>query len=384
MNVRRDDEERADGVLDQLWHRLRTPDDEEFRSLARTASSGPQDPPPPIRRRVRSRRWAIAVVGAALLAASGLGFGLGASVTPSGSAGRNAASLGFLLGQGWDVVRTGGADAGATRAVASENGIVIAVTSTPRGDPAEDVGYESRELPLRIAEARRLPGDTSRFHLRAALGGYNVDVTISLGELSPTRAVLASAQAQLNRLVVAADRVTIGVRPAISSPTTVNGVIVFGTIDSGRAGESVTIQAKDCGTTFFRVFAGANTEQGGTWSTNIFPSVTTRLRAVWNGETSAEVIFRQRVIIGLQQRGSSRFRMNVGASRARFTGKPVTIQQFDQRIGQWKVAKRVRLTTDFYNYFTLRVPKGTQLRAVFPDALAKPCYLGATSSVIRT
>jgi hypothetical protein len=76
--------------------------------------------------------------------------------------------------------------------------------------------------------------------------------------------------------------------------------------------------------------------------------------------------------------------MNVAASRARFTGKPVTIQQFDQRIGQWKVAKRVRLTTEFYNYFTLRVPKGTQLRAVFPDALAKPCYLGATSSVIRT
>jgi hypothetical protein len=369
--------------LRRLWESVVSPDANDLRELARTASAEPQHAGGQPRRRRLRARWVVTIGAVALLIGSGLGFSLGSAVTPSGSASRNEAGLGFLLGRGWDVVQTGGANPGTTRAVASENGIVIAVTSTPRGDPAEDVGYEPRELPLQIADAHSFPRDASRLQLMAAVGGYNVDATISFGELRPTPELLASAQQQLGRLVVAADRVTIGVRPAISSPLT-SQVSVFGTIDSGKAGESVTIQAKDCGANFFRAYSGASTEPGGTWSQFIFPTITTRLRAVWNGETSAEVIFRQRVFIGLHQRGS-RFRVIVSASMARFAGKPVSIQQFDQRIGQWKAVKQVRLSaSESYNYFTLRVPKGTRLRAVFSDAQAKPCYLGATSSVIRT
>jgi hypothetical protein len=324
----------------------------------------------------------IAAIGVALLAASGLGFGLGASVTPSGTAGRNVAGLGFQLGQGWDVVQTGGAQPGTTRAVASQNGIVIAVTSTPRGDPAEDVEYEPGELPLQITEARRIPGDSSRLHLRAAVGGYNVDATISFGELSPTRAMLASAQRQLDRLVVAADRVTISVRPTISSPATTM-VTVFGTIDSGKAGESVTVQAKECDNTFFRVYAGANTEAGGTWSTVIYPTITMKLRAVWNGETSSEVTFRLRPFIGFRQQSRTRFRIGL-AYGTRFAGKRVSVQRFDQRVGRWETIRNVRLGSSYATYVTLRVPRGSRLRVLLSNSQAAPCYLGATSPVIRT
>lgn len=369
--------------LAKLWQSIVAPDVDELRELAHAASAEPQRVETQLRTRRRQRgRWALGLAAAALLIASALGFGLGAWLTPSGDAGRNVVGFGFLPERGWDVVQTAGPTPGAATAVAQREGIVLSVTSTPRGDPVADVAYQIRDLPLAIADARATR-DRSLLELQAGVGGYNVDIEIRFAASRPSSEALDAAQRQLNRLVVAADRVTMGLRPMISSPLT-NQVTAFGTIDKAKAGESVTIQAKDCGATFFRVFSGANTEADGSWSTFIFPYVTTTLRAVWNGETSAEVIFRQRAFIGLRHEGGSRFRVNVSARSARFDGNPVAIQRFDQRLGRWEVAKRVRLTSDFYTYFALRVAKGTRLRAVFSNAQAKPCYLGATSPVIRT
>lgn len=367
--------------VSRVWRRIAPPSSDELRELARAATSEPQrvELRSPRRRRLRGR-WAVIVAAAALLLGSGLGFSLGSSVTPSGSAGRSVVGLGFLPDRGWSVVQRAGATPGTATAVASKDGIVISITSSPRGDPAEDISYAIRQLPLLVSDARAVARDPSRLALRAAVGGYNIEARISLPGALPTATALASAQRQLNRLIVAAARVTMGVRPAISSPATYQ-VTAFGTIDSSKAGESVTIQAKECNNSFFRVYAGANTEEGGTWSTFIFPSITMKLRAVWNNETSAEVTFRQRVFVRLRQRGATRFELAVGG---RFYGKPANIQQFDRRLGRWEIVKRVRLSSDYATNFTLRVPKGTRLRAAFPNALAKPCYLGATSSVIRT
>lgn len=367
-----------------LWRGIDVPEDDELQELARRAATEPQHAGVPTapRRRVRAR-WALVGAVALLLVGSGLGFSLASSLTPSGSAGRNLVGFGFLPSSGWNVVQTAAVAPGTTNAVASKGPIRLSVTSTPRGDPALDVRYVGRELPLRIADARPVAGDRSRLHLRAGVGGYNVDARISFGA-PPSAAMLAAAQRQLDRLVIAAERVTIAVRPAISSPST-NQVTVFGTIDSGKAGESITIQAKDCGTTFFRVFAGANSEAGGSWSTVIFPRITTVLRAVWNGETSNEVTFRQRVIVHLRQLSPTSFRVGPVGYGARFDDRLVTIQRFNQRLGRWEKAKVVKAAQTIYGTtFTLRVPKGTRIRAVFPSSQAGPCYVGATSPVIRT
>lgn len=371
----------------RIWRSIATPSSDELRDLARRASAEPQlaEGRAPRRRRLRAR-WAVAIGAVALLIGSGLGFGLGTWVTPSGTASRNVVGFGLLPERGWNVVQTAGPGPGATTATASRDGIVLSVTSTPRGDPAQDVGYGIRELPLQVADARPSSADPSRLELRAGVGGYNIDARIKLQRAAPSAVMLAAAQRQLDRLVVAADRVTMAVRPAISSRAS-GFVTAFGTIDSGKAGESVTIQTKECDNSFFRVFAGANTEAGGTWSTYIFPSVTMTLRAVWNGETSNEVTFRQRAFVNLyRQPGSaSRFRVYVGAARSLPTGKPVTIQRFDQRLGRWETVRRLPAQqTPAGTRFTLRVPKGTRLRAVFPTSLARPCYLGGTSPVIRT
>jgi hypothetical protein len=373
----------SDGTdrVSKLWRSVAAPDSEELRDLARRAASESQHVA--ARKRGFRARWAIVAVGAAaLLVGSGLGFGLGTSVTPSGSAGRNVVGFGFLPGRGWDVVQTGGSNPGTTKAVASKDGLVISVMSRPRGDPAEDVGYELRELPLRVADSHRIAGDPSRLELLAGVGGYNVKATIVFVAPRPTAMMLAAAQQQLNRLVIAADRVTIAVRPAISTPAT-SMVTVFGTIDSGKAGESVTVQAKECDNTFFRVYAGANSEPGGSWSTVIYPSITMQLRAVWNGETSAEVTFRKRVFVGLRQLSATSFRVGAGFG-TRFEGKLITIQRFDHRLGRWQKIEVVRAGANYGTKFTLRVPKGTRIRAVFPNSQAAPCYLGGSSPVIRT
>ena len=366
----------------RVWKSIGTPSSQELRELARIASAEPQlaEARIPSRRRVRAR-WAIAIGAVALLVGSGLGFGLGSSVTPSGGAGRNVVGFGFLPDRGWNVVQTAGPGPGTTTAVATKDGIVLSVTSTPRGDPAEDVRYVIRELPLRVADARRTSGDPAQLHLSAGAGGYNVDARISF-QRSPTAAMLAEAQSQLSRLVIAADRVTIAVRPAISSPLT-SMVTVFGTIDSGKAGESVTVQTKECGNTFFRVYAGASTEAGGSWSTVIYPGTTMTLRAVWNGETSAEATFRKRIWVGFRQLSASRFSVGPGYNTL-FEGKLITIQRFDQRLGRWEKIKVVKAVVRYGTKFTLRVPKGTRLRAVFPTSQTRPCYLGGTSPIITT
>jgi hypothetical protein len=371
--------------LRRLWHATAAPDGQELRELARQASAEPQRAAT-LRRKVRAR-WAIAAAAALLLVGSGLGFGLASSVTPSGGAGRNVVGFGFLPGRGWNVVQTAGLTPGTTTAVASRGAIVLSVTSTPRGDPAEDVRYPLRELPLRIADARRSSRDPAQLRLRAGVGGYNVDARISFAG-APTVSLLATAQRQLDRLVIAADRVTIAVRPSISPPAgspSVTQVTAFGTIGVAKAGESVTIQAKECDNSFFRVFAGANTEADGTWSTNIFPGITMKLRAVWNGETSNEVTYRKRVIIHFRQLSRARFLIGLpGTQGTRFGGKRADVQRFDQRLGRWETVRRVALASGYSTYVTLRVPAGTRLRTVLPSSQTGPCYVGDSSPVIRT
>jgi hypothetical protein len=183
--------------------------------------------------------------------------------------------------------------------------------------------------------------------------------------------------------------VTLFARPTVVDRTPVT---VFGSIDSGKAGESVTIQAKDCGSEFFRVFSGTTTRAGGGFSTVLYPGVNTELRAVWNDASSAEVAIRRRATVYLDRlRQGPGFRVGVGARRS-FWRKKVVIQR---RAGtSWRPLKTVVLSQSrsggtpnsgswSESTFTVAVPKGTLIRAVMPHAEAKPCYLGGVSRTVR-
>jgi hypothetical protein len=182
-------------------------------------------------------RLAIAV---ALLAGSGLGFGIATSVTPRGAAAQAPDGLGFLAANGWTVHQSGTeatperpsfAIAANVRLPARDveavvrgtgtfgpwilrglpsDGVVIVGSFSLRGvHEASDAGFPARSLPLRLAQATRIRASQpprqeklSEYQLVAAVNGYNVDLQIYFGTRAPSRALIQAAQRQVDRLIV--------------------------------------------------------------------------------------------------------------------------------------------------------------------------------------
>jgi len=358
-------------------------------------------------------RWALAGVVAVLLA-SGFGFGLGAWNTSEGSAKTSLVGLGFLPAGGWTVLqstpvgqkdaasavaanvplRSGNdlrATARATAASLPAKGVLIFATFTLRGDPADDAGFTRRDLPLSLRLAAIGPESTDRriYRLRAGVEGYNVDAQVSFGSASPSAETLEVAQRQLNRLVVAAEPVTILARSTILGPY--DSVTLIGSIDSDKADEIVNIQAKDCRQQSFRGVAAARTRQGGGWSSEYWPGISTTLRAVWNDAASSEITVRRQPLVNLRKRTGRQLEVMV-VSQANFWRKRVLVQRFDRRLGTWATVKSVVLTETgaagayarASARFSTSLPGGTLVRAFFPLSQARPCYLAGVSPQLRT
>jgi hypothetical protein len=417
---------RIDEGLGRLADRSVPPTEDQLRDMARAAASTPRDPMAhsraPARRPRLTLAWILVAVAAALLVGSGLGFGIASSATPTGEAGTPFEGFGFLPLRGWTVVQGGalGAD-GSTTATAANvqldpddaagalptatlrslptRGLVVHAIFTTRGDPGEDFKYPDTALPLVIGGARGSETSTDPVaataglgvtRIRAGVGSYNVDARVYFGSLAPTSRMIETAQRQLDRLVVASERVSINARPLVSDQRT--PITLFGAIVERKAGEVVDIQAKDCGQSFFRGVTGTQTREGGSWSTEYTPGITTTLRAVWNGVASAPVVVRSQVFVNLSRRGTSnRYSVSV-SGKVPFWRRQVLLQQ--RRNGNWTTVRKVVLTETgappgvgwitTWADFRASFPRGSQLRAVLPASQAKPCYLSGVSSTVRT
>lgn len=418
-----------DGLVRRVWQSIQEPSSDELREMAKAAAETQRHAAPgkPIggvaRRRLRNRSTLTFAAAAALLIGSGLGFGIGRSLTPSGSARSEVVGFGFLPVRGWTVVQEGkpdavgsgtaiaanvplagasgglGATIEATLAALPDRGIVIVTEFTPRGDPGEDFKFPVGSPDLRIAEARPqdatstgVPNrpDMHTYRLRAGVAGFNVDVRMYF-VAAPSAAQLTAAQRQLNRLVVASDRVTIAARPMIVQGS--QSITLFGSVANSKAGETVEVQVKDCGQDFFRVVDGATTIDGGGWSSEYWPGITTSLRAAWDGSSSAQIVVRQRIFVRLDPVPSKPAWLRVGvAGKISLWRKQVLFQQFDRRLGVWKTVRPIVLTEQesagpsgvwATASFRAGVPKGTMVRALFPAKAARPCYLSGTSRVLK-
>jgi hypothetical protein len=268
------------------------------------------------------------------------------------------------------------------------DGVLIWATFRSRGDAGVDAAFPVRRLPLRLADAQPIAG--GRSELRAAIRGHNVTLTFYFGGGEPSAAARASAQRQLDQLVVAAEQVTIFARPAVL-PAQTPVTTLYGSIESRKAGELVTIQAKDCGSNFFRVVDGATTEGDGGWSTQYTPGINTTLRAVWNEKASNQVIVRQRPWVYLQRESRSRFEVGAGSAprggmpggaQASFWGKRVLVQRQDRRTGRWTTVREVKLRSGGTE-FRAAFPGGSLVRAVLPLSQARPCFLSGVSFTLR-
>ena len=177
-------------------------------------------------------------------------------------------------------------------------------------------------------------------------------------------------------------------------PTTLRwaqGATLFGAVDNRRADEEVVIQAKDCGQSSFTNAAAILTHDGGTWTTQFGRGINTTIRAVWKGSTSATIQLRQQPDVRLAQRSGRRFEVAVGG-RGQLWRKRVLIQR--RTGGSWTTVKSVVLTDTAAPpgtgmawtsaEFRLSVADGSVLAAQLPASQARPCFLPAASTTVRT
>ena len=418
-------DDRIEQLLADLASRVPAPTEEELRNLARASLDRPRSQSVPARGGLRVR-WVVVVAAAALLVGA-FGFGLGAWTTPTGAAGRNVAGVGFLPAKGWTVVQSGTlGQTGAQRAIAAnvsldpddeladapvatleslpEGGVLISATFGVRGDLGQDSAFPVRQLPLEIAAAERLSPALDpvpltrllgRYRIRAGVGRYNVDARIYFGTESPSAAQLSVAQSQLNRLMVASERVTIFARPTVLGRNQV--ATLLGSAEGAGAGDIVTIEAKPCGQTAFREAFEAHAQAGGGWTMQAAPTISTTLRAAWKGARSATVTIQTRPWVQLRYRprSSKGFGFEVAVTSVlQFWRRHVVIQRLDRRLGRWSDIKKVVLAKSgaapgsAYVWssaeFSTAVPRGTLVRAVFPLSQARPCYLAGYSNQLRT
>ena len=200
-----------------------------------------------------------------------------------------------------------------------------------------------------------------------------------------------------------APRVTIGVRQVVAAPPLQPGgiplrqTILFGTVASGAAGETVGLLARECGpanrSTGFRLVGGDETSAGGRWQVALPPQsehatgslgLSEYFRARWNGAFSGPVLARRPLTPFLRNPVFRRGRFFVAvyvdthSSGQKLAGKFVDLQRKNTVTGAWAVARRARLKRIFGGYsatvsHSVR-PRGVSYRVYIPLKTARPCY----------
>jgi plastocyanin len=170
-----------------------------------------------------------------------------------------------------------------------------------------------------------------------------------------------------------------------AAPVTLSGVV-----STQVPGESVSVQAQECGKTAFTQLGTATTAAGGNWTFTVKPTRNTAFRARWRGSDSPAATVNVRPAIRLTRVGS-RFTVRLTAGEA-FTGKVVLFQRYRAAVRRWATLRRVTLgatrtptagTVVTSARFRNRVRRGWRLRVLLPQAQAGTCYVTATSNTLR-
>jgi plastocyanin len=192
-------------------------------------------------------------------------------------------------------------------------------------------------------------------------------------------------------------RGTIVVRTGVSltaAPPTVaygQAVTLSGVISSGASGETVTVDAMECGKTAFTKVATATSAANGTWTSTTKPAMNTVYRATWKNAKSVQLSEKVGPVVKLKRVRARRFSTSVTAAQS-FVGKYVVLQRYARTRRAWKTVKRVTLrsvkpgtapTMISSAGFGARVARRTPLRALLTQAQAGTCYASARSRTIR-
>jgi plastocyanin len=184
-----------------------------------------------------------------------------------------------------------------------------------------------------------------------------------------------------------------GVTLKASAPQVAYGgsVTLSGVASSGAAGETVMLDAMECGKTTFARVASVRSVAQGAWSSPVKPTLNTVYRSNWRNATSAQLAVKVAPAISLKRLGVGRFSATVTAAQS-FAGKYVVLQRYVRTRRAWKAVKRVTLRTAKAGTpptmitsagFRARATRGARLRLLLTQPQAGACYAPARSAAVR-
>ena len=164
-----------------------------------------------------------------------------------------------------------------------------------------------------------------------------------------------------------------------------------GLVSNLAVGETVTIDAMECGKTVFTRFASVKSAANGAWSAPATPTLNTVYEAHWKATKSAQLTEKVVPAVALKRVRAGRFSASVTAAQA-FVGKYVVLQRYVRSRRAWKTVKRVTLRTAKAGVpptmvtsagFRVRVARRTRLRLLLTQAQAGTCYASGRSPTVK-
>lgn len=205
-------------------------------------------------------------------------------------------------------------------------------------------------------------------------------------------ATMLTAGAALAAAATAAAPVTVTLA---ASPTVVSygkPVTLSGTLSTKRANQAIAIEATECGSTKAVRAATVRTTANGVYTTPVTPTAATTYQAAFKNVKSTTVAVAVRPVLQLTRlaRGSYTAKVTVGKT---LKGKAVLFQRYSTLRKRWIQVKKVVLTTEAPGpakptvvdsaSFRAKVALRIRVRLLISVVQAAPCYLSATSNVVR-
>ena len=180
-----------------------------------------------------------------------------------------------------------------------------------------------------------------------------------------------------------------------ATPVTVGSftqVTLAGTTGSTKAGETVYVQAKECGVPNFHVIAAPQSVPGGSSATSAVVEITTSFRARVGSSYSRPIVARKRAPLTLSKVPNGRIFLVRVFGGSGLVGRTVRIER--HTVNGWVLVQRAKLRRSPIS--GVSVPFGISetnvrikrrdllLRARLMDDQARPCFVGAASEAVRS
>jgi hypothetical protein len=205
---------------------------------------------------------------------------------------------------------------------------------------------------------------------------------------------LATTLAALLAAPVAAAPPTLTLKASVPTVTYGGSTTLSGALSTQRTGQSVDIQAQECGQNAFKRIASVTTTTGGAFTYAAKPTMNTSYQAKQKGATSAIVAVKVAPQVRLVKRSSPnasrRFAVTVTAAQS-LVGKYVVFQKRGST--KWLAVKKISFTSVATTTaptqvtsqnFAVRINRHPKVRVILPADQAGSCYLSAVSKAIRS